>query len=549
MRRAAWFVCVLIAAVATAIALRSCDDAVPAIPREAPPIEPARGSASASTEAPREAPRRARRMDSAETGAAPAPARRLLDVVVTDASGAAAAGAKVVLRDPATGAALRSGETRADGVATFDVLPESGGGVLEMSDVVVHATRGTGAGVAAATAGLVDGASQCFVVLRQGATLRGSAIDPDGRPVAGLVVRAVQFRDGFGEGRRLLSGRAGYVMGFTEAVFPTTTRDDGSFEIEGLTSGGRDGVLRIVVDDPRFLVVSQDWPTSPGDRVDLRLLWAIDVEFRTVDAAGRPWIGPVRCWLDGVQRVVQSEGGVHRVPAVPLARGTLVVVPWPSGMDGAANALVPARLGWSDVGAARAGSTLDLGTIRVEGGSMLVGTLTWPDGEPAVTARIEVTGGPGTPTLRRRHAAEHGEFAFEALGDGPWTIEAEAWRAAPAAWGVGPQVKVVGAAVVADARPGIAQRLTLVPRTTLVLDATRPDGTSVPLESADLEKFSAVDVGAESWDDSGRLVFALDLGGDGPWTIELSFAHSAPTTVRIDRRDDLIRRTLVLGKR
>ncbi|HYC76442.1 MAG TPA: carboxypeptidase-like regulatory domain-containing protein [Planctomycetota bacterium] len=264
-------------------------------------------------------------------------------------------------------------------------------------------------------------------VMRGGASASGAVRAVDGGPVAGAVVKAVQYRAFTGP----------------TVVATATTRDDGSFLFKGLPEGR----VRFIAakDGWRAPRASEDAPEAFdfGGAFKDRFPWNLDADVPVIDvvlnlARGRDVNGVVLG--DGGKPAPRAEVRARRSPrdadefldvppesVVADAEGRFTL----RGLPPEATTVEATHAAWPGGAAAQApaGDSAANGvTLTLAAGGGLSGVARYPDGAPAAGVRLFFVSGDAAPPNRRadegpfRRSArvdQEGRYRFERLAPGP----------------------------------------------------------------------------------------------------------------------------------
>ena len=248
------------------------------------------------------------------------------------------------------------------------------------------------------------------VELETGLTIQGRVHDRAGAAIAGANISAFPMR--------------GMVPEIRQAI----SEADGSFVLAGVEAGS----YRVNASAPGYAGMYR--PVDAGaDKVDLVLSPAGGIAGVVVDDAGRP-IETFRVSASPARREPMSAGPVVTLPRsrmVTSADGRFLLEDMGEGryvVDAAAAGRSTGNV--SDV-KVTAGSTTDVGTIRLSAGGTIRGTVTDTAGTPVPGATIGVRGagrdfsGPGMGP----QGATDPSGAFEVAGVAPGTVEV--WASHP----------------------------------------------------------------------------------------------------------------------
>lgn len=434
------------------------------------------------------------------------------------------AGATVLACGPETGfgeSACRSGVTGDDG--RFEVKGLAAGSVnLEVvAPRYARATR-DGVPVVPSKPDAAGSTRETVIFLQPGAAVAGRVVDGNGKPVQGARLVAVPAR-----GDLLAAFREG-------ARRPAVSDASGRFSFEGLPAGGS-FTLRA---EKKGFAPGQAGPFDVergADRrdVEIRLEEGAAIKVRLTDRDGVP-VRSVEIELEDTDRKNSRGprfGGGRRVDSDEIESagdGRLVARPLPTGT-------FTVRMAPEDFAEIerenvklRAGETVDLGSITVEEGRSISGTITDAAGSPVAAAEIRgIWMEEGSPRTRRAKSREDGRYRLAGLGSGPllrFTVTAKGFAEATRD----------------NAQPGEAIDLVLERTGSIVGRVVHSDGTVPPAfrvrahpESSEAQnpfmRFMALRLGDEQEafsDPSGN--FRLDGIGGGTYTVEATSARKVP---------------------
>lgn len=313
------------------------------------------------------------------------------------------------------GRSVAAGPTGADG--TFGPLPVGTAG-----ERVLVAVRAEGYAPALVPVFLAhaDEAQVVEIPLQPAAPWCGRVVDATGRAVRGA--RVAYTHDGI-EGREPAA---------------TTTDEDGRFTLPPPPppAPGRRVVLVAEAAVGRAARALRPGDTQPADLV-LVLRGGATVSGRIVDVDGRP-CNDVTIRLDPVWRLLTDRRRPGPETSRLLAmneRGRLALTTqanenghWQIGgvPDGTYDVRIlrPGATCWSDEVVEVHGGHVDLGNLHVGGGHRLEGRSTDPHGRPLAGVDVIARGEGGAARVLRTITNREGNWHFENVATGPWTIRA-----------------------------------------------------------------------------------------------------------------------------
>jgi hypothetical protein len=255
-------------------------------------------------------------------------------------------------------------------------------------------------------------APEVRVTLGRGGAVEGTLVDVSGAPVAGVEVEVSTVDVG-------RSARA-------------TTRDDGTFHVEGLADGEHAILARLENDTLRgadgVAALRGSVMTVKGTTARVKLVaerMSGEVHGRVVDGAGAPLEGVLvdahRVEATEGEESVLVRGPVRAKRATTDADGRFRLAGLPTGVFD----VRASRPGGFDVVAPRVASGAEV-TLKLGAGGVLRGRVSLGSGAPLRRFRVQLYAGTGEFARSASIDAIDGAFALEDLHDGAYRVEIEA---------------------------------------------------------------------------------------------------------------------------